>query len=98
MRSLMVLIIIGFLLTIFGLLYAQSQTPIYSTGAKYQLFQGTYSWISNYDDIVLEKTEVFKINTETGEVWIFNSVRQEDGQYLDFWTPIDGKPYGPKVK
>lgn len=60
---------------------------------SYALFQGNYEVLGNVDEKIsgMNATGIFKINTQTGDTWLFSYVIV-DGVILKRWIPINGLP------
>jgi hypothetical protein len=76
------LLCLGITLLCCAAIYAQqgkqlTTTP--STAGRYQLFQGEYQFI-NYKGQEYWLKALFRIDTETGAVWIGNQVQTTDNQ------------------
>jgi hypothetical protein len=65
-------------------------TSISNTGnQRFALFQGTYYEGANGQTV--SSQGVFKIDTATGDVWLFTLGIDKDGKFIERWAKIDNK-------
>jgi hypothetical protein len=60
---------------------------------RFQILDLTYS--SAVNNAMTRETDVFRIDTETGATWRFNSVVNRDGKLVEQWIKTD-EPQAPQ--
>jgi len=62
------------------------KSPSSTSGGRYQLFQGQYT--VNAAGTPFKEIGVFKINTETGQVWVYQEGRTKSGEFYKKWEAV----------
>ena len=71
----------------FSLIYAQNRTPaVPANPGRFQIVSAEYAYLGK--QATLKQSGVFRINTETGQTWIYTSLEDDKGKLLQEWTPI----------
>ena len=81
--------LLALLLLALGITRAQSNRPSAVPGnpGKFQVLSAEY--IHSGKNADYKKPGVFRLNTETGETWIYVDMTDDQGKGAKFWTPIE---------
>jgi hypothetical protein len=77
-----------FVFSFFLITASQGEEKVATSGGRYQLFQGTYTVNNAVTGTATEYKTVFRIDTETGKTYYFDSRVWKSGQGVEYWVEI----------
>jgi hypothetical protein len=76
------------LLFVLGIAYSQNKgsSPNPGNPGKFQIVPAEYLYMAK--GATLKQPGVFRLNTETGETWIYVHLLDDQGKFVEKWSPV----------